>query len=70
MTFAGESGPFSTLDLPSLPGYGRRLLSYNANELTLSVAGTPTPEPGGLLGALGLFLPGWAAWFAIGYELA
>jgi hypothetical protein len=45
MTFGSESGQFSALDLPTLSRYEQWLLSYNANDLTLSVLGTPTPEP-------------------------
>ena len=49
MTFGSESGHFSTLNLPTLPRYEQWLLSYNANDLVLSVGARPTPEPASFL---------------------
>ncbi len=49
MTFASESGQFSTLDLPKSVGGEKWVLSYNPTEITLSVEAVPTPEPSGLL---------------------
>lgn len=48
MTFANESGQFSTLDLPILPIGEDWLLSYNSNDITLSVV-TETPEPASII---------------------
>ena len=48
MTFADETGKFSTLNLPALTAGDRWLLSYNANNLTLSVAPN-IPEPSSIL---------------------
>jgi len=49
MTYSSESGQFATLDLPTLKWGEGWQLSYNANDLTLSVVAVPTPEPGSML---------------------
>jgi hypothetical protein len=47
MTFAGETGQFSTLELPHLPVGETWQVFYNLNDITLNVV--PTPEPGSFL---------------------